>query len=78
MKPRISQAEAHAFRARWQLANTAEREELRTTPIAHKLRQLAALMASARMLGETTDHGEEEAEIRSRWNRLRRAERASG
>ena len=78
MKRRISQAEAHAFRARWQLANMAEREELRATPIAHKLRQLAALMASARMLGEATDHGKEETEIRGRWNRLRRAERARG
>jgi hypothetical protein len=78
MKRRISQAEAQAFRARWHLVTAAEREELRSTPIVHKFRQLAALMASARMLGETTDHGEEEAEIRSRWNRLRRTERGSG
>lgn len=76
MRRRISQAEARSFKARWELVNAAEREELRATPVAHKLRQLAALMASAEIMGHTEDLATEEAEIRDRWNLLRRAHRA--
>lgn len=73
MKGRITKAEARAFRRRWKAANAAEIEELRSTPISQKFRQLAALMASAKQLGWTKTLEKEEADVRDRWNRLRRA-----
>lgn len=73
MKRRLNPTEARAFRARWALVNAAEREELQATPPAVKLRQLAALMASVAQLGWTEALAAEEAEVRERWNRLRRA-----
>lgn len=72
MKRRITQAEAQAFRARWEAVNAAERKELRATSMVHKLRQLAALMASVKPLGWTTALAAEEAEVRDRWNQLRK------
>ncbi len=75
MKRRITQAEAQAFRARWETVNAAEREELRATPMVHKLRQLASLMASVKSLGWTTALAAEEAEVRDRWNQLRKISR---
>lgn len=72
MKSRITKAEARAFRERWEAINAAEQEELRTTSVAHKLRQLAALMASAERLGWTEALTAEENEVRDRWNQLRR------
>lgn len=72
MKSRITKAEARAFRERWEAINAAEQEELRTTSVAHKLRQLAALMASAEGLGWTEALTAEENEVRDRWNQLRR------
>ena len=73
VRKRISKAEAQAFKVRWKAVNTAEREELRATSAAHKLRQLNALMASVKVLGYTEPFKAEEAEVRDRWNRLRRA-----
>jgi hypothetical protein len=55
------------------MVNTAERAELRTTPLDRKLRQLAALMASVQALGWTEALAAEDAEVRARWNRLRAA-----
>ena len=72
MRP-ITKAEARAFRRRWKAINNAELEELRATPISQKLHQLAALMLSARQLGWTKAFQEEEAEVRERWTRLRKA-----
>ncbi len=73
MKKHLTKAEARAFRTRWETVNAAERTELRATPLEHKLRQLAALMASVEPLGWTKALAAEEAEVRDRWNRLRRA-----
>ena len=73
MKKRITSAEARAFRARWGVVNAAEREELRTTSVADKLRQLSALMASVKELGWTETLAAEEPEVRDRWKRLRRS-----
>lgn len=73
MKGRITRAEAKAFKTRWKAANSAEKEELRTTSAAKKLRQLAALTSSTASLGWTEALASEEAEVRNRWNRLRRA-----
>ncbi len=68
----LTREQARAFRSRWNLANAAEREELRRTPAARKLLQLAALMSSAQQLGWMDRTSSEEAEVRQRWNRLRR------
>ena len=70
---RITKAQALAYWTRWQTVNAAERVELQATPIAHKLRQLAALMASVKKLGWTESLAGEEAQVRDRWNRLRKA-----
>ena len=65
MKRRLTPAEARAFVARWRPVNNAEQEELRRTPPALKLRQLAALMASAASFGWTEALGAEEQEVRA-------------
>lgn len=75
MKGRMTESEARAFRARWEMVNRAELEELRTTSMAEKARQLVALMESAEELGWQERQGSEEVEVRERWNELRRAYR---
>ena len=72
MKGLITKAEARSFKKRWRAVNAAEREELRIAPVAHKLRQLDALMASVEGLGWTGALTAEESEVRDRWNRLRK------
>ena len=72
---RMTKAEAQAFKARWALVNAAERKEMRTTPTALKLRQLSTLMDAATSLGWVEDLAAGEAEVRQRWNQLRRLER---
>lgn len=73
LKKILTREEASAFRERWEMVNTAEQAELRATPLAYKLRQLAALMTSVPSLGWTEALAAEEAEVRARWNRLRAA-----
>ena len=73
MKSRISKAEAKAFKKRWEAVNEAEREELRATSAEQKARQLAALMISAEQVGWTESLAAEEAEVRDRWIRIRKA-----
>jgi hypothetical protein len=73
MGPHITKAQARAFRERWQAVNDAEREELRRTSPEVKLRQLEALFAMSQQLGWTAALAAEEAEVRERWNRLRKA-----
>ena len=73
MKVLITKTQARAFRERWKAVNAAEREELRATTVAAKLRQLAALMGSVRTRGWEKPSAAEEAEIRDRWKRLRKA-----
>lgn len=75
MTRRMTKAEAKAWRKRWLLVNDMEREELRATPPAVKLAQLAALMASVRSFGWTESLREGESEVRDRWIRLREAYR---
>lgn len=72
MPKRITKADGRVFRARWAAVNAAEREELRSTPMAVKVLQLASLMASASELGWTEALAAEETEVRDRWIRLRR------
>jgi len=74
-KPKIrtslTRTEARKFRAGWKLVNAAEKMELQSTSLDQKLRQFAALMASADAMGWTEALAVEEAEVRERWNRLR-------
>jgi hypothetical protein len=69
----MTREEAQAFKRRWELVNKAEKEELAATPVAHKFRQLAALMTSAGKFGWPNNRETEEAQVRNRWARLRRA-----
>ena len=70
---RITREQAEVFRRRWQMVNDAEKEELRTTPVEVKLRQLAALMASAKALGWDTVPETGEVLGPDLWRRLRQA-----
>lgn len=72
-KKRLTKDEAVAFRKRWELVNTAEREELRRTTLTKKLQQLASLMLSVKELNWQESLSEGETEVRERWNRLRKA-----
>jgi len=56
----------------WNWANAAEREELRSTPMAEKLRQTAALMESAKTLPPDERRAEEVERVCERWIRLRK------
>jgi len=68
----LSKGEAQAFKRRWEDVNAAEREELASTPVALKFRQVEALLASAGNLGwKETLSGEVDL-VRERWTRLRR------
>ncbi len=69
---RLTKGEAQGFKRRWEAVNAAEREELASTPVAHKFRQVAALLASAGKLGRTETLAAEEDLVRERWARLRR------
>jgi putative transcriptional regulator len=69
---RLTKGEAKAFKRRWEAVNAAEREELRSTTVPQKFRQVAALMASAGKLGWTEAVAGEEDLVRDRWARLRR------
>jgi hypothetical protein len=68
----MTKREARAWKRRWEAVNKAEREELRKTTAETKLHQLNALVNSARRLGWREGSDREDAEIRDRWNRLRR------
>jgi hypothetical protein len=72
MSRRITKKELKAWCDRWALVNAAEIEELRNTPPAVKLRQLAALMASVDQLGWTDALAAEEAQVRENWLRIRK------
>jgi hypothetical protein len=73
MKRRMTPAEARAWKDRWKLVNEHEKEELRQTPIEIKLQQFNTLLALAHRLGWTETLAKEEAEVRERWMRLRKA-----
>ncbi|MBI1899870.1 MAG: hypothetical protein HYS13_01995 [Planctomycetia bacterium] len=75
MNERLTSAKARAWKTRWKRVNLAERRELRRTSPDERFRQLAALMASASSLGASETSPGEEAEVRERWNRLRKAYR---
>ena len=69
--PRLTKAQAQAFQQRWQAVQVAEDEELASTPVTEKFRQLTGLMAAAQQLGWHEELAVEEDEVRQRWARLR-------
>ena len=69
----LTAKEARSYRARWERVQAIERRELRQMSLHEKLRQLAALMASVDALGWNEALRAEEAAVRVRWNRLRKA-----
>ena len=72
MKSHMTRAEGRAFMARWAAVNRAELRELRAASIEQKARQLAALMQSSEGLGWKEALVSEDAEVRERWNELRK------
>lgn len=69
----LTKAEARAFRRRWQRINAREVEELRSTPMDVRLRQFFTLLRWAHQFGWTEALAEDEALVRQRWVRLRKA-----
>jgi transcriptional regulator with XRE-family HTH domain len=69
---RLTREEARSFKKRWEAVNAAERQELATTEVAHKFRQLAALFTSAEKFGWTESRAGEESQGKDQWARLRR------
>jgi putative transcriptional regulator len=68
----LARSAALDFQRRWQRVNDVEMEELGLTPVAHKFRQLAALLTSAAALGWTgAKETAAEDRVRRRWARLR-------
>ena len=72
---RLTRVQAESYRRRWAAVDAVDLEELRTTPIDVKLRQLAGLMASARAPGWIQPDRVDDQEVRDRWQALRRAYR---
>lgn len=71
MSDRITKQEALEFRARWAAVNALTDEETRRTSLSEKLRQLEALVLSARALGWEQALRAGEEEVRARWVRLK-------
>jgi len=68
----LTKEEALAFQDRWRLVNEAIIEEVRTTPVETKLRQLGGLVASAYALGWDEKLRQGEEAVRDRWLALKR------
>ena len=69
---KMTKAEAEAWKKRWRLVNELEVQELRSTSMDLKVRQLGTLMRLAFHLGWVDKLAAEEQEVRSRWQRLRK------
>ncbi len=67
----LTKAQARDFQLRWEALKEAEDEELASTSMAEKFRQLTGLLASARRFGWTEDLAVEEDKVRQRWIKLR-------
>jgi hypothetical protein len=75
MPPPLTNAQARAYRDRWQRVNAVELEEMRSTDIELRWRQFNTLLAWGRRPEWAAVLEEGEAEVRQRWARLRKAER---
>jgi hypothetical protein len=67
----LSKEEARLFRARWKLVNDFVSEEVRRTPPALKLQQLALMYEAGQALGWADGLNRGEEEVRERWRRLK-------
>lgn len=67
----MTKEEALLFKSSWRLANERIAEEIRSTPVITKLRQLAAMFAAGESLGWSQRMRVGEEEVRERWQRLR-------
>lgn len=72
MKRLITKEEALEFKKRWEIVNEAERKELRETPPAKKMQQLATLMQWVKDFGWNEALKSGENEVRERWIKLKR------
>jgi hypothetical protein len=68
----MSKEEAQAFRARWQLVNAREIEELRNTSLDVKWQQFNTLLRWVDQFGWGSELAKDEGLVRERWARLRR------
>ena len=69
----MTKLEALEYIGRYRSVNQFEIAELRSASVEDKLKQTAALMASVDQMGWTQALADEEAEVRERWLRLKRA-----
>ena len=69
-KRKMTRDEAKAWKERWEIVNAFEREELRAASPLSRMRQVAALMRSAKELGWSNALAEGEELVRARWTRL--------
>jgi hypothetical protein len=67
----ISKADAQAYLNRWSMVRDAERDELRTTSMDIKAKQLMSLMESRELFGADVEREQEVVQVRARWARLR-------
>jgi len=71
---RITSEQARDYLARWRQVADAESRELRSTSMDVKLRQLAALFASAKYFPESKlERQRDSDEISRRWASIRKA-----
>lgn len=73
MKKSAKAAEYRAWKDRWKAVNEITAEENRRLTPADRLRQFFSLMEMARAMDWHTSTPEEDAVVRERWNRLRKA-----
>lgn len=69
----ITAEQAREYLSRWRLLREAEIDQLRSTSMETKLRQLAVLMASRSLFRTDTERERQADEVRERWNRIREA-----
>jgi len=69
----ITPEQAREYLDRWRLVREAELEELRSTSMEMKLRQLSVLMASHDLFPPDPAREGLAAEVRDRWARIREA-----
>ena len=69
----ITPEQAREYLSRWKLLRQAEVDQLRSTSMETKLRQLAVLMASRSLFRGDTERERQGDELRERWNRIRKA-----
>lgn len=73
MSRKLSKAEARAYQRRWKLVNAREVDELLATSIDVKWQQFNTLLRWAHAFGWSDSRAREDAEVRARWIRLRKA-----